>query len=191
MSAPLRILRRAPLATIAAVLAAAPATSAARLYGGFREPLGAGEAAPSTTVRATPARSRRAILVDGIAHPPASAPLAVRLAIWAGDELQNQPYVWGGGHGGFRSSGYDCSGSVSFVLHAAGALDTPLVAAQLMSYGRPGPGRWITIYASATHTFMFVAGLRLDTSGGGPSGPRWRTVARSLSGFVARHPAGL
>lgn len=179
------------LAAIVVAACGAPSANAARLYGGFSQPIDSGEQAAPAVAQATPVPGRRAVLRAGVAHPPTRAPLAVKLAVWAGDALDGQPYVWGGGHGGFSSSGYDCSGSVSYVLHAAGLLDRPLVAAQLMGYGRPGPGRWITVYASPSHTFVFVAGLRLDTSGAGPSGPRWRALPRSLAGFVARHPAGL
>jgi cell wall-associated NlpC family hydrolase len=128
----------------------------------------------------------------GLARAPSNAPNEVRMAIAGGNSIADFPYVWGGGHGSFQDSGYDCSGSVSYALAAAGLLDRPLASGPLMSYGDPGPGRWITIYANAGHVFMFVAGLRFDTSGrNGPRGSRWQTGPRTLNGFVARHPPGL
>jgi hypothetical protein len=96
------------------------------------------------------------------------------------------PYHWGGGHGSFSDSGYDCSGSVSFVLHAAGRLATPLASAALMSYGEPGPGRWITVYANGGHAYMVVNGRRFDTSGQYRTGSRWQPNDRSPAGYVAR-----
>jgi hypothetical protein len=128
----------------------------------------------------------------GVAHAPAGAPPAVKAAVAAGNRIQGKPYVWGGGHGKWESRGYDCSGTVSYVLHASGLLNTPLVSgAFARRFGLRGKGRWITIYANGGHVFMFVAGLRLDTSGRGGSGPRWRLEPRRMRGFVARHPRGL
>jgi hypothetical protein len=128
----------------------------------------------------------------GFAHAPAGAPRAVKAAIVAGNKIQGKPYVWGGGHGKWESRGYDCSGTVSYVLHAGGLLNTPLVSgAFARSFGRRGKGRWITVYANSGHAFMFIAGLRLDTSGTGGRGPRWRLEPRRMRGFVARHPRGL
>jgi hypothetical protein len=122
---------------------------------------------------------------------PASAPARVRRAIRAANSLVGQPYRWGGGHRSFRSHGYDCSGSVSFVLHAAGVLSSPLDSTGLARWGRAGAGRWITVYANRGHAFMVIAGRRFDTSGRGGSGPRWRATRASTRGFTARHPAGL
>ena len=127
----------------------------------------------------------------GMAHAPAAAPRAVKAAIRAGNELQGKPYVWGGGHGSWKSRGYDCSGTVSYVLHAAGLLGTPMASGPLMRYGLRGEGRWVTIRANSGHAFVYLAGLRLDTSGSGGRGPRWRAEPRSTAGFVARHPVGL
>lgn len=125
----------------------------------------------------------------GVARAPRRAPLAVRLAIAAANQIRHRPYRWGGGHGSFTDTGYDCSGAVSYLLHGAGLLASPLNSTGFMSWGLPGPGRWITVYANAGHAYAMVAGLRLDTSGG--PGPRWHALARTNSGFVARHPAGL
>jgi hypothetical protein len=114
----------------------------------------------------------------------------VARAVAAGDRIARTPYVWGGGHGSFEDSGYDCSGSVSYVLHGAGLLSSPLDSTALMSYGLSGPGRHITIYANASHTFMFVDGRRFDTGYGG-EGNRWASGSRPTVGYVVRHPPGL
>jgi cell wall-associated NlpC family hydrolase len=139
-----------------------------------------------------PVAAAAAVLPDGTAVAPLTAPSVVAAVIQGGNEIARTPYKWGGGHGAWADNGYDCSGSVSFALAGAGLLGQPLTSGQLMQYGDPGPGRWITIYASGTHTFMFVAGLRFDTSGrSGPRGTRWQPALRPTSGFVARHPPGL
>src|SRR4051794_15513762 len=115
----------------------------------------------------------------GRAHAPAGAPRAVRAAIAAGNRIQGRPYVWGGGHAKWKSRGYDCSGSVSYVLHAGGLLDSPLVSgAFARMWGLRGKGHWITVYANRGHAFAYIAGLRFDTSGSGGSGPRWRPEPR-------------
>jgi cell wall-associated NlpC family hydrolase len=133
-------------------------------------------------------------LEGGRAIAPASAPSLVKTAIAAANHLQTKPYKWGGGHGRTEDSGYDCSGSVSYVLMKAGLLRSPGTSRSLMKYGEAGPGRWITIYARNGHAFMTICGLRLDTgghAGRGESGPRWRPNGRGGSGFVMRHPPGL
>jgi cell wall-associated NlpC family hydrolase len=130
-------------------------------------------------------------LPNGIALPPLEAPEAVRQMIEAGNQIARTPYLWGGGHGKWVDSGYDCSGSVSFVLASAGYLESPLASGPLMSWGEPGPGKWVTIYAHEGHVFMVVAGIRFDTSGARATGSRWQNDMRSSAGFVARHPPGL
>lgn len=128
----------------------------------------------------------------GVAYAPENAPDCVKRAIWATNFLRNKPYVWGGGHESFYVDGYDCSGSVSFLLHHAGLISKPVVSRDFTAYGRDGKGRWITIYAKDGHVFAVVAGLRLDTTGfGAEDGPRWRLGGRPAWGFVARHPDGL
>jgi cell wall-associated NlpC family hydrolase len=127
----------------------------------------------------------------GDAVAPEGAPDVVKRMILAGNEIAKFPYKWGGGHGAWRDSGYDCSGSVSFALAGAGLLDSPLTSGGLARYGRAGPGRWITIYANAGHVFMVVAGLRFDTSGQGRAGTRWQDARRPTGGFAVRHPPGL
>jgi cell wall-associated NlpC family hydrolase len=130
----------------------------------------------------------RAVLRDGIAYAPAAAPIEVQQAVWAGNDLLDKPYVYGGGHQSFRSRGYDCSGTVSYALNGAGLLDAPLDSSAFMSWGRSGRGSWITVYTNPGHAFTVIAGLRLDTSGPGESGPRWRPGTYSTRGFKVRHP---
>jgi cell wall-associated NlpC family hydrolase len=136
----------------------------------------------------------RAVLRNGVAYAPAHAPQSVKNAIWAANTLRRKPYVWGGGHGTFYDRGYDCSGTVSFALHGAGVLTSPLPSSDLMRYGERGRGRWMTIYSRSGHTFAVIAGLRLDTTDlgrGGDVGPRWYDYGRDTGGFVARHPVGM
>jgi hypothetical protein len=133
---------------------------------------------------------------DGTAIAPADAPPAVQAAIAAGNAIRTYPYRWGGGHRSFLDSGYDCSGAVSYVLHGAGLLTSPMPSGPLASsWGTPGKGRWITVYANASHTYMVVAGLRFDTSAVGEklnqgSGPRWRKTKRRPTGYTAKYYPG-
>jgi hypothetical protein len=133
-----------------------------------------------------------AVLNGSLASAPQDAPAAVKAVIAAANSITSTPYVWGGGHGSWYSYGYDCSGAVSFALYGGGLLGTPLVSGALASYGEPGPGRWITIYANGEHTYMVVAGLRFDTAGNpeGVSGPRWHVEPPYPEGYVVRHPPG-
>ena len=132
-------------------------------------------------------------LVEGRAIAPPRAPTAVKRAIAAANHLRGRPYVWGGGHASFASHGYDCSGAVGYVLHAAGLLGTTMVSGQLAHWGDAGLGRWISVYANAEHVYMTIAGLRFDTRSDPPgvSGPRWHRAKVEGRGFAARHPAGL
>lgn len=134
-----------------------------------------------------------ASLVAGEAFAPPGAPDAVRQVIAAANQIRHRPYVWGGGHSGWLSHGYDCSGAVSYALHGGGLLDLTMVSGQLASWGEAGPGRWITVYANAQHVFMVVAGLRFDTRGDRPglSGPRWHRAWVDPRKFAARHPPTL
>ncbi|HWI94973.1 MAG TPA: hypothetical protein VNS60_02775 [Solirubrobacterales bacterium] len=123
------------------------------------------------------------------ASVPSAAPAAVAAAIEAANSIATTPYIWGGGHGSFESSGYDCSGAVSFALHGGGFLESPLDSTGLETWGEPGPGKWITVYGNAEHAWMIIAGLAFDTVGG--PGPRWHSSpVDSPEGFVARHPPG-
>jgi len=115
----------------------------------------------------------------------------VARVVAAGDEIATRPYIWGGGHGSFVSSGYDCSGSVSYALHAAGLLSSPEASGGFESYGEAGPGQHITIYANSGHMFMVVDGKRFDTVALAESGSRWSNSMTSTAGYVVRHPAGL
>jgi cell wall-associated NlpC family hydrolase len=129
---------------------------------------------------------------NGMARPPVNAPDAIKRVIQAGNNIARAPYLWGGGHGAWQDKGYDCSGSVSYALAAGGMLGYTLTSGQLMNWGEPGPGRWLTIYANEGHVFMYVAGLRFDTSGrAGDHASRWQLASRSANGFVARHYPGL
>jgi hypothetical protein len=131
---------------------------------------------------------------DGLAAAPLDAPPEVQQAVWAANEIIGLPYVYGGGHGNFKSRGYDCSGTVSYALHGASLLRTPLDSGSFMRWGLAGKGSWFTVYTNPGHAFAVIAGLRLDTSPagdrGGLRGPRWRPVLRSAHGFRARHPLG-
>jgi hypothetical protein len=153
----------------------------------------------STTTSTTPAPSgtTAALNPDGSATAPAGAPRPVRKAINAANRIRTKPYVWGGGHGRWKSRGYDCSGAVSYVLHAAGLLRRPMVSGALGTrWGAPGIGQWITVFGSPSHAYMVVAGLRFDTSQAGDSlsqgsGPRWRSTLRSAGGYLTRFSPGL
>jgi peptidoglycan hydrolase CwlO-like protein len=132
-----------------------------------------------------------AVDTGGMAQPPPGAPAQVAQVIAAGNAIATLPYIWGGGHGSFQASGYDCSGSVSYALAAAGLLSSPLDSTGFESWGEPGPGRWITVYANAGHAWMEVAGWRFDTVALAETGTRWSRGGGEFAGMVARHPAGL
>jgi peptidoglycan hydrolase CwlO-like protein len=120
---------------------------------------------------------------------PAAAPPEVQAAIEAANAIATTPYVWGGGHGSFESSGYDCSGAVSYALHGGGFLESPLDSTGLTTWGEAGAGQWITVYGNSGHAWMIIAGLAFDTSGG--AGPRWHSSpVYGPEGFIARHPPG-
>ncbi len=128
---------------------------------------------------------------DGLAVAPADAPEQVKAIIAAGNEIATKPYKYGGGHGKWNDTGYDCSGSMSYAFHGAGMLDRALDSSGFMSWGEAGKGQWVTIYAKGSHAYMVVAGLRFDTSGRSDQGTRWQAKMRSSSGYTIRHPAGL
>jgi hypothetical protein len=148
-------------------------------------------AAPGAAGAATP---QAHLLPDGTAVPPPSAPPAVREMIEAANSIRHRPYLWGGGHRHWASRGYDCSGSVSYVMHAAGLLESPLDSTGFMGWGAGGPGSWVRIYANREHVFAVIAGLRWDTSmttEGDGTGPGWSEEMRPWQGFRVRHPLGL
>jgi hypothetical protein len=138
----------------------------------------------------------RARLRWGQAAAPATAPLAVKRAIWAANQLHRKPYVFGGGHKSFIDRGYDCSGTVSYALGAAGLLKSPISSTEFRRFGERGRGKWITVYARSGHTYAIIAGLRLDTTpyitAHDKWAPGWQLTERvPAGGFEARHPLGL
>jgi peptidoglycan hydrolase CwlO-like protein len=167
--------REAALSDNLAVISEQLAASGAPVPTGTPAPLTPGESAD--------------FISESQASVPSAAPPAVAAVIEAANSIATTPYIWGGGHGSFESSGYDCSGAVSFALHGGGLLDSPLDSTGLSTWGEPGPGQWITVYANAGHVWVMIAGLAFDTSGG--AGPRWHpSPVSSTEGFIARHPPG-
>ncbi len=144
--------------------------------GEFPAPLNAGESV--------------GFISESEASAPEAAPEQVKGAVAAANAIAMTPYIWGGGHGSFESSGYDCSGAVSYALHGGGLLESPLDSTGLETWGEAGPGKWITVYANAEHAWMIIGGLAFDTVGG--PGPRWHSSpVDSPEGFIVRHPPGL
>jgi hypothetical protein len=147
---------------------------------------GAGPAAAATP--------KAELTPGGRAIAPPSAPPSVKAMIDAANHIRHRPYAWGGGHRNWNSRGYDCSGSVSYVLHAGGLLEYPLDSTGFMHWGGGGPGSWVRIYASKDHVYAIVSGLRWDTSmtdDGDRHGPGWSETMRSGRGFRLRHPLGI
>jgi Putative peptidoglycan binding domain len=148
------------------------------------------ESAPETT--AAPAGENATLGADGLAVAPASAPPEVQGAIEAANRIVGKPYKYGGGHGRWEDSGYDCSGAMSYALHGAGLLDRQLTSGDFMSWGKAGKGSWITVYAHGGHGFLVIAGLRFDTGyNNAGKGPRWSEQMRPTDGYTVRHPSGL
>jgi hypothetical protein len=139
----------------------------------------------------------QATLRFGLAFAPTRAPLPVKRAIWAANQLRHKPYRYGGGHRSFFDKGYDCSGTISYVLGAAGLVRSPMNSSEFRSFGTRGEGKWITVYARRGHTYAVIAGLRLDTTDWNDTrpnrhwAPRWRLSYRKPRGYEARHPVGL
>jgi hypothetical protein len=201
------------LALLALVVLLAVATPAAHAASGGLRSTYSGETVETPSIPATPAEVEApsvtapsgvpippptvpgalATLAGERAVAPASAPTVVKQVISAANRIRTTPYIWGGGHASFESTGYDCSGSVSYALHGGKLLESPLVSGSFMTWGEPGPGTWITIYANKQHVYMTVAGLRFDTGGDlpGVTGPRWHAEPFISPGFVVRHPVGL
>jgi cell wall-associated NlpC family hydrolase len=192
-------------ALAATLLVAAPAASAKKvLPGGVSARAGLEAEIPESTEEAPEEietgeteyetiPGAKARMIGSRAVAPANSPTIVKQVIAAANRIRTTPYIWGGGHGSFVSSGYDCSGAVSYALHGGRLLTSPLTSGSLEAFGEAGPGRWITIYANASHVYMVVAGLRFDTAGDvSESGPRWHpTTAAAASGrFIVRHPVG-
>ena len=181
--------RRAGLAGlvfVASLLGAAPAVAQT---GGSGPP--GTTTSPTTTTAPAPSGTAQ-IQPGGTATPPANAPTAVRRAIKAANKIHTRPYVWGGGHGSFKSRGYDCSGSVSYVLHHAGLLSgSARPSGGFTNWGFAGSGRWVTVYANSGHMWLKVAGLRFDTTDRERDGTRWHRDIRSSAGYAVRHPGGI
>ena len=139
-----------------------------------------------------PVPGEKAVLgADGRAIAPDSAPPDVAAAIESANRIVGKPYKYGGGHGRWEDSGYDCSGAMSYALHGAGLLDSPLTSGDFMSYGQSGRGSWITVYAHGGHGFLVIAGLRFDTGWNNAGrGPRWSDQMRPTDGYRVRHPSG-
>ena len=142
----------------------------------------------------TASPNQATLTTNRFAIAPVNAPAAVQEVVAAGNQIAHLPYIWGGGHLTYEDSGYDCSGSLSYVLAAAGLLDGTMTSGELTHWGQPGPGKWITVFATDGHTFMYVAGLRFDTVALAETGSRWSDHSADepdLSSFAERHPAGL
>jgi hypothetical protein len=194
------------IAVAVALMASSPAAFGAK--GGVSAADGADNGKPATPTTPTPDSTEctpaadgssklscpavhDARLVLGAAVPPTAAPEPVKAAISAANLIRTKPYIWGGGHARWWMEGYDCSGAVGFALHGAGLLDSSMDSGEMMSWGAPGRGRWITVYANGGHAFAVIDGLRWDTAGDTHgTGPRWHRAMVSTAGFVARHPPG-
>ncbi len=178
--------------------AAAPATAGVSVgpaSPSLPEPLSVADIRKQLAQSGMTASTTQATLTpDGLAVAPIDAPAAVQAVINAGNEIARLPYRYGGGHMTFQDSAYDCSGSISYVFAAAHLLDRTVVSGQLENWGDPGPGKWITVFANAGHTFMYVAGLRFDTVALAETGSRWSDRSANepdLKTFSVRHPPGL
>ena len=187
--------RTPAIALLASLAVAAPAS--ADTLGGVEPPATGGtkvtgpvvlKGQPGPTVSGS-----RGAIINGKGYAPAKAPYAVKRVIWAANKIRHKPYKWGGGHGNWKDSGYDCSGAVSYALRGGGLIGYPMASGGLMHWGSKGSGKWITVFANKGHAYMYVAGMHFDTSGAGESGPRWRPEPRwdGGRGFARRHPSGL
>jgi hypothetical protein len=154
------------------------------------ETLPGAEPEPDLTTQTAPTE-KATIGPDGLAVAPASAPAEVQAIIAAGNEIHDKPYKYGGGHGRWNDTGYDCSGSMSYAFHGAGLLDEALDSTGFMSWGEAGKGQWVTVYAKGSHAYMVIAGIRFDTSGRTTQNTRWQADMRSGAGYTVRHPEGL
>ncbi|MSO40965.1 MAG: peptidoglycan endopeptidase [Solirubrobacterales bacterium] len=180
----MRSFRNHRIARIAALAVGVGALMAPPAFAGS-----GGTGVPGTDPVQTGPPGKAKLLKNGMAVAPSNAPQRVINAIEAANRIRKKPYIWGGGHRSWEAKGYDCSGAVSYALHAAKMLSTPTPSGPLMKWGEKGMGRWITVYANGGHTYAVIAGLRWDTSamGSGGNGPRWRAAKRSPGGFAVRH----
>jgi hypothetical protein len=169
-------------AVVSLSLVALPATAGAANTGGAAIP--GQEASDGPTGKAK-------LNKDGTATPPVDAPRKVVRVIEGANKIEDKPYRYGGGHGKWRDRGYDCSGAISYALHKAGLLDSPLDSSGFTRWGKRGKGDWITVYGNSGHAYAVIAGLRWDTSMTEGNGPGWSKEMRSSSGFKKTHPKGL
>lgn len=178
---------RAGLAALGAAitLTLAPTTAAADCSS-----TGSGGISSGSGGACKPPAGSKAKLVRGEAIAPANAPARVKAVIAAANRIRNKPYRYGGGHGRWWDSGYDCSGAVSYALHGGDFLDSPMPSGSFRRWEKRGLGRWITVFAHGGHAYAVIAGLRWDTSMTPGDGPGWSAQMRSRRGFAARHPAG-
>jgi len=176
---------------LAVLVSLALATTADARTADAATTVGGGAVAGTPLSKLTAPGAKATITSTGMAIPPAGAPASVQAAIRAGNKIATKPYKWGGGHAILEDSGYDCSGSVSYALRGGRMMTSSMASTGFMSWGRRGPGRWITIRANAGHVYMVIAGLRFDTSASRVAGSRWTAQMRSARGFVATHPPGL
>ena len=175
------------------------AAPAAAQTGGATSP-GSGTSSSDTTTQTQPSfptvpGTRAKLKKNGKAIPPADAPPNIQNAIIAANQIRKHPYRYGGGHGSFYDTGYDCSGAVSYLLYAAGLLESPMPSGSFMTWGSPGKGQWITVYANKGHMYAVIAGLRWDTSRANDAlaqgkGPRWRAGKLSPKGYAIRYIPG-
>lgn len=193
----------------------APSSGAASFLGSLEAESIPSACSVSTTgpVPLTPGQTAK-ILTNGNAAAPTEIPgkdgKIVKAIIAAGNEIDSKPYLEK--HYGPLNEiwpTYDCSGSTSYVLYKAGLHSVNAqVSGELESWGEPGPGKYLTIYANSKHVFVSVAGIAFNTAwylsptdihpNPPASGPRWQpgsTVPEQLSGdpngFVARHWPGM
>ena len=170
---------------VAATIALTPA--AAEAQSGGTSPTGTSSDDGSRTVAGS-----KATLVKGRAIAPESAPRRVKRVIRAANEIRNKPYKWGGGHGSWNDSGYDCSGAASYALHGGGLLKAPIDSSGMARYGNKGKGKWISVYGASGHGYIVVAGLRFDTAMTKGDGPSWsRSLQSTPESYRVRHPKGL
>src|SRR5881398_2746358 len=165
LSVRLRTLAFAFALALAAITAAPAGARAATLDGVSPVPSGVSKARSwiVSSGNHPVVRGSRGVVIRGRAYAPSRAPYQVKLVIWSANQIRHKPYKWGGGHGTWNDSGYDCSGSVSYALHGAHLISRPMDSTEFMSWARSGPGKWVTVYANSGHAFMMVAGLRFDT----------------------------
>jgi hypothetical protein len=165
---------------------------AATLRGQVTQDAAALQNTGGTQPAAAPTTAKATLGSDGLAVAPAGAPPEVAAVIAAANRIVGKPYQYGGGHGDWEDSGYDCSGSESYALHGADLVSRPMNSTEFMSYGEAGPGQWITSYANSGHSYLVVAGLRFDTGyNNAGNGPRWSAEMRPSDGYTVRHPEGL